>query len=130
MSHLFMTINGTEVTNHNRKVGLSDNLNVNDIETSGGRKRRFYKNSKRRIDLDFSYLPSRSDKTVDERAGRDYMFNLAYSSPLVLITIQDYPSGIYEEFYGYIVSYQEKIIRRDLNTQCIYYDLSFSIEEK
>lgn len=130
MYHLFITLNGTEITNHNRKFGMTDGLNVNDIETAGGRKRRFYKSSKRSIDLNFTYLPDKANRTVDQRAGRDFMFGLAYSSPFVVVTMQDSPGDVYKEFSGYIVSYQEKMLRRDLKSQCTYYDLSFSIEER
>lgn len=130
MTHLLLTINGNEITNHGREASFSEDLNVNDIETSGGRVKRFFKSTKRNIDLTFTYLPGPSLKTIDGRQGRDFISNLAYNNPLVLVSLQDEPSGSYDEFYAYISSYSEKIVRRDLKSQCIYYDISLTLEEK
>ena len=130
MSVLFMSLNGTEITNHNRKISITENLSVSDVQTAGGRIRRFYKRTDKSLSIEFTYLPDKSAKTVDTRAGRDFLFGLAYSNPLVLVSYKDKPDSDFQEFYGYISGYQETLVRRDLKTQCSYYDVSFTIEEK
>jgi hypothetical protein len=126
----FISLNYGEITEGNRSYSLSLAQNVSDVETIAGRLKRFYKNNKRVMSLSFTYLPSNSDKTVDGREGRDYIYNLAMNSPLVFVEYKDIPDLPIKSFYGYLSSYQERIIRRDLNTQCIYYDINFTIEEK
>lgn len=126
----FFSLNYAEITEGNRSYSLSFAQNVSDLETAAGRLKRFYKNNKRVMSLSFTYLASNSDKTVDGREGRDYIYNLAMNSPLVFVEYKDIPDLPVKSFYGYLSSYQERIIRRDLNTQCIYYDVDFTIEEK
>lgn len=127
---VFLTINGTEVTNHGRTVSFTEEANVSDVETSAGRLRRFYQPNKKSIQLQFSYLPNTSDKTADGRVGRDFLEGLARTAPRVLVNYKDVPSNPNKEFYGFITSYSETIIRRDLPTQCTYYDVQFTIEEQ
>ena len=127
---VFFSMNGTEITEHGRKYSTSQYMQVSDVETATGRLKRFYKNSKRVMNLSFDYLPSSSEKTVDARVGRDFIENLARTAPLVLVSYIDKPSGSANTFYGFINSYTEELLRRDLQTQCSYYNVSFVIEEK
>lgn len=127
---VFLSINGTEITEHNRKYASSQAMQTSDIETTAGRVKRFYRKNKRTLNFTFSYLPSSSEKTVDGREARDFIENLAMSSPLVSVSYIDQPGGSTNTFNGYINNYTERIVRKDYNTQCIYYDISFEIEEK
>ena len=126
---VFLSINGTEITNHNRTVSIMEEINSSDVETSSGRLRRFYQPNKKSLSLNFGYLPNTSEKTVDGRVGRNFIENLARTAPKVLVNYKDVPTGPNKEFYGFITSYSESIVRRDLLTQCTYYDVQFTIEE-
>lgn len=127
---VFLSINGTEITEHNRKYSSSQTMQTSDVETAAGRIKRFYRKNKRTLSLTFSYLPTSSEKTVDGREARDFIENLAMSYPLVSVSYIDQPGGSTNTFDGYINNYTEKIVRKDYQTQCIYYDISFEIEEK
>lgn len=127
---VFFSINGTEITEHNRTYDMSEFQQNSDIETSSGRIKRFYKKNKKVMKISFKYLPSLSSKTVDNRAGRDFLYNIALTSPTVTITYQDEPSGNVKTFTGFINDYSETIVRRDLQGQCTYYDSDLTIEEQ
>lgn len=126
----FISINSSEITNHNRTHSMSEDISVSDIETSAGRLKRFYKKTKKRLTVQFNYLPNNTDKTVDGRSGRDFISNLASSAPYVSVIYYDNTNNIPISFNGFITNYSETIIRRDLESQCIYYDVSFEIEEQ
>lgn len=126
----FISINYSDITDGSRTYSLMTSYDVSDVETSAGRIKRFYKNNKRIMQLNFSYLPSSSEKTVDGKQGRDYIYNLAMNAPTVVVEYQDQPDSPIKSFTGYITNYRETIIRRDLNTQCTYYSVDLSIEEK
>lgn len=126
---VFVTINGTELTNHNRTVSIAEEVNVSDTETSAGRIRRFYRPNKRSMSFQFTYLPNTEEKTADGRVARNFIENLVRTAPKVLVSYKDDPTGPNKQFYGFITSYSESIIRRDLATQCTYYDVQFNIEE-
>jgi hypothetical protein len=126
----FLLLNNVEVSNHGRTFSSVENLNVSDVETASGRLKRFYKNNRKTFTFFFAYFPSSSDKTVDGRAGRDFIYDLALNSPYVLFEYKDSPDQESYIFNGFITNYQETIVRRDLRTQCIYYNLQFDIEEQ
>lgn len=126
----YLSLNGTEITVGSGKISSSEVLNVNDIETASGRIRRYNRQNKKSVSVSYDYIASNSDKTVDGRQGRDFIFNLAVSSPRVLVSYKDDPTGLINEYYGFINNYSESIIRRDIPTQCTYYQLSFEIEEQ
>lgn len=127
---VFLSINGTEITEHNRKYSSFILQQNYDVETASGRIKRFYHKTKRVLNLTFSYLPSSYEKTVDGRQARDFIENLAMTAPSVSVSFIDQPDGPTNTFNGYINNYTEKIVRKDYQTQCIYYDISFDIEEK
>lgn len=125
----FISINGTEITNHNRTHALTEDLRTTDTESAGGKIRRFYKQNKKLLNISLSYLPNTTDKTVDGRAGRDFLYNLALNNPYVTVVYKDTPDRNPTSFNAFISNYRETIIRRDLKSQCIYYDVQFEIEE-
>jgi hypothetical protein len=127
---VFVSINGTEITNHGRTASITENINVSDIETSAGRVKRFYRPNKKSLSLSFTYLPNTEEKTADGRVGRDFLENLANNSPRALISYKDVPTGSNKVFYGFISNYTEEIVRRDLPTQCTYYNVNLTIEEE
>jgi len=126
----FFSLNGTEITEHNRKYDSGQYQQLSDVETASGRLKRFYKNNKKVMKFQFSYLPSLSSKTVDGRVARDFLHNLALNNPNVTVQYQDEPSAPVRQIQGFISNYSESIVRRDLQTQCTYYDIDFVIEEK
>lgn len=125
----FISINNVEITNHNRKHSLSEVLSISDTETASGRIRRFYKKNKKTLSLTFTYLPGPVAKTVDGRVGRDFIHNLALTNPNIAVEYKDCPTKNPVSFNGFIVNYSESIVRRDLPSQCIYYDVQLEIEE-
>lgn len=127
---VFVTINSTEITNHGRTVSISENINASDVETSAGRVKRFYRPNKKSLSFSFTYLPNTQDKTADGRVGRDFLEGLARTAPRVLVSYKDVPTGPNKTFYGFISDYSEEIIRRDLPTQCTYYNVNLTIEEQ
>jgi hypothetical protein len=126
----YLSLNSTEITVGSAKISSSEVLNVNDIETASGRIKRYNRQNKRSVSVSYDYLPSNSDKTVDGREARDFIFNLAINSPRVLVSYKDDPTGLINEYYGFINNYSESIIRRDISAQCIYYQINFDIEEE
>jgi hypothetical protein len=126
----FLSLNGVEITNHGRTVGISQTLSVSDLQTDSGRIRRFYKKNKKVLNFNFTYVPGSIEKTVDGRQARDFIYNLALNSPLVAVEYKDSPDGYPLFFNGFITNYQESVVRRDLKTQCIYYDVQFELEEQ
>lgn len=126
----FLSINSTELTEGNRKCSIQQDLSTSDIETAGGRIKRFYSKNKRTLSVSYSYVSSNTDHTVDGRAGRDFIHNLALNNPYVQVSYVDKPDGPTITWYGFISNYRETIIRRDILSQCIYYDVQFSLEEE
>lgn len=126
----FVSFNNTEITNHNRRFSSIESINTSDVEMSSGRIRRFYKKTKKSLTFTFSYLPGTSDRTVDGRAGRDFIHNLALNSPFISVEYKDSPDSELISFNGFINNYTERIIRRELQTQCVYYDIQFEVEEQ
>lgn len=125
-----VTFNGNEITEHNRKLVIAEQLSVSDVELSNGNRRRFYRENKKTFTLNWSYLPSLENKTVDSRKGQIFLSNLANTTSNVLITIQTEPGGPYDPIYCFIDSYDEKLLRRDFSTQCSYYDVSMTLAER
>ncbi len=125
-----VTFNGNEITEHNRKLVIAEQLSVSDVELSNGNRRRFYRNNKKTFTLNWSYLPSLETQTVDSRKGQIFLSNLANTTSNVLITIQTEPGGPYDSIYCFIDSYDETLLRRDFSTQCSYYDVSMTLAER
>lgn len=126
----YLSLNGSELSVGSASFSRNSVINASDITTSSGRMKRYYKNNKKILSISYSYLASSSDKTVDGRQGRDFIHNLAVSNPRVLVNYKDDPTGSADEFYGFISNYSDSIIRREIGTQCTYYQVSFEIEEQ
>lgn len=125
-----LSLNSSEITEGGRTYGASLFQAVSDIETVSGRVKRFYKQNKKVITVSYPYIASNSDKTVDGKQGRDYIYNLAMNTPSITVAYKDQPDQPIKTFNGYITNYSESVIRRDLQTQCIYYSVEFTIEER
>jgi len=126
----YLSLNGSELTVGSVAYSLTEQINTNDIETVSGRMKRYHRKNSRILSVSYSYIASSSSKTIDGRQGRDFIYNLAISSPRVLINYKDDPTGSVNEFYGFISNYRESIIRREIASQCIYYSLDFELEEQ
>lgn len=126
----YISLNGTELTVGASTFSRNDVLNVSDLQTDSGRIKRYHRKNKRSISISYSYIASSEEKTIDGRKGRDFIFNLATSSPRVLVNYKDDPTGSENQFYGFISNYNESIIRRDVLNQCTYYSLTFQVEEQ
>ena len=125
-----LTINSTEITEHNRKVSVSEQIAANDIDLASGHRRRYYSRNKRQFNLTWSYLPSLQAQTVDGRVGRDFLNTIANSSASATVGIELEPNGGLTSYDCYIDSYSETLIRREYSTQCAYYDVSLTLTER
>jgi hypothetical protein len=125
----FISLNGTALTNHNRRYSLSESVLSSDSEVISGKLRRFYRPNKKILTISFSYLPNKKTHTVDGKYARDFIVGLVETSPFVSVYILDNPRNEPVEFTGFINNYRESIIRRDFIGQCIYYNVDFEIEE-
>lgn len=127
--HKLLSINSTEITEHNRKISVAEQIAGNDIDLASGHRRRYYSRNKKQFLLNWSYLPSQQSKTVDGRVGRDFLYSLANGSAVATVLIELSP-GEYETFDCYIESYSESLLRREYETQCSYYDVSLNLVER
>ena len=126
----FISLNGSELTNHNRKHAVTKTMNVSDIEVASGKLRRFYRPSKSIVSVSYLFLPGPTTHTVDGKNGRNFIENLAKTNPYVYVILRDDPSGATTEFYGFLSNYRESIVRRDFAEQVIFYNIDFEIEEQ
>jgi hypothetical protein len=124
-----LSIDNQEITEHNRRTSISTNQSSAAVELGRGVSKRYIKKNKKNFSIFFSYLPSAQEKTVDGRKGRDYLVNLANKKNTVLVKIKLNPSEEYKEYECYLNSYSEKLIRRDIPSQCSYYDVNLDLEE-
>ena len=122
-------INGTEVTEHNRRISIVNTYDNTDMQLSSGSNRRFYKPSKRAFNLSWSYLPDKANKTVDSRAGRDVIHSLITRGSLVTLLIQEDSKDNWEEYTCVVSSYNEDMLKNVLQSQCRYYDISITLED-
>lgn len=125
-----LSINNTELTAHNRKVSITEQISANDVDLASGHRRRFYTKNKKQFSLTWSYLPNLVNKTVDNRAARNFLFEIANTSNYVSVSVQLEPSGSFQQYNCYVDSYSESLIRRDLSTGCVYYDVSMTLTEQ
>jgi len=119
----------SEITEHGRKVSSSIEQSGSDVELARGRIKRYVKKNKRSFSLSFNYLPSLQSHTADGRKGRDYINSLFQTKGVVYVLVKLDPDDEYREYECFINSYSERLIRREMNTNCSYYDVSISFEE-
>jgi len=128
LTHL-VKLNGFEITEHGRKFDGGTAISANDIELMNGNKKRYIRNNKNIYNFNFSYLPSLQTHTIDGRRGRDYLYSIAMAPASVSLSIQLSPEKPFYTTTAYVESYSETLIRRDLTTQCSYYDVTISFKE-
>jgi hypothetical protein len=125
-----LTINGTAVTEHGRKISLTEEISANDIELASGLRRRFYSTNKKQFSVTWSYLPDLQSKTLDAKPGRNFLLALANTSAVALVSIALEPGQTPVEYSCYLDSYSESLLRKDLSTKCSYYDVSLTLTEQ
>lgn len=124
-----LSINGTEITEHNRRFNSSESIAAADIELDAGINKRYIRKNKQIFSLSFSYLPNLASKTVDQRAARDFLKTVANTRAKATVLIKLYPDQNATTYQTYVSSYSESLIRRDMEQQCSYYDVSITLEE-
>lgn len=123
-------INGTEVTEHNRRISTTIEQSGSDVELSRGVIRRYIRKNKKVFNFNFSFLPNTSDKTVDGREGRDFLHGIAMTKGTINLSIKLSPDDEYETYVCYVNSYNEVLTRREIGEQCAYYDVSIEFGEQ
>jgi hypothetical protein len=125
-----LKIDNIEITEHSRKFSSSENISASDVELDSGINKRYIRKNKRQFSLNFTYLPSLAIHTVDARVGRNYLQQIAKKRGSVSIDIKLDPNEDYQTFEAYVTNYNETLIKRDVETQCAYYDVSIAFEER
>ena len=129
LTHL-ITINGEEITEHNRKFSMTILQSGADVELGRGVIRRYIRKNKKDFNLTFTYLPNTVDKTVDGRKGRDYLNSISNTRGTVTISIKMSPTDEFETYTCFVNSYTEKLVRRDIGNACAYYDVTIGLGEQ
>lgn len=129
ITHL-VVLNNHEITEHNRVFSSSMTTSSSNVELANGNKRRFIKNVKNLYTLSFTWLPSLQTQTIDGRRGRDYLYSLATMSSQFNLSIKLNPDDLFYDTVVYVDSYNETLLRRDISTQCAYYNVDISLKEK
>lgn len=125
-----ISINGQEITEHNRKISTSIEQSASQLELGRGITRKYIRKNKKTFSLSFSYLPNSTDKTVDGRRGRDYLLSMSNIRGTVTVSIKLSPTDEFETYTCFINSYTEKLVRRDIGSGCSYYDISMELSEQ
>lgn len=128
ITHL-VVINGEQITEHNRTLDSLYKFNSVDLDLANGNKRRFIKNNKNVYNIAFKYLPDKSEKTIDGRKSRNFLYDLARTPSSLSLSIKLDPSLPAYNTTVYVDSYSETLIRRDIPGQCAYYDITMSLSE-
>mgnify|MGYP001594915133 CR=1 FL=1 len=122
-------LDGRILTAHNRKLSISVNYVYDDVQLLSGNKRRFLKGVKQSFKLDWQFLPSKSEKTVDGQYGRDYLKSLVGNRQMLSFFIQDKPNDAGTTYTVFIESYNEDLVRRELMTGTHFYNVSLVLKE-
>jgi hypothetical protein len=125
-----ISINGNPITEHNRKTSISTNQSGGDVELARGTIKRYISKNKHAYNINFTYLPSMQERTVDGKKGRDYLKSLAMLTSTVEFSIKLDPQDSFHTTTCYVDSYSETLLRRDMATGCSYYDVSITLGEK
>lgn len=128
ITHL-VVLNSFEITEHGRKFDGGTEIKASDIELINGDKKRYIKNNKNLYNFSFTYLPSLQSHTIDNRKARDYLYSIAMAPSSVALSIRLTPEELFYNTTVYVSSYSETLVRRDLETQCSYYDVTMSLKE-
>lgn len=125
-----ISINNTEITEHNRKLDTSIELATSDVELSDGTVKKYSKKTKNKFSLSFSYLPNTSDATVDGREGRDFLKTISQTRGTVSLKIKLNPNDIYKTYTCFVDSYTESLLRRDIPNARSFYNVSIELGEQ
>lgn len=123
-------IAGEEITEHGRKISISIGQSGSDVELDRGITKRYAKRNKKTFSLSFSYLPTSHEKTVDGRKGRDYLLTVFKQKNPVEVKIKLDPEEEYTTYMCHFNSYSERLLRRDIPSNCAYYDVNVDLEEQ
>jgi hypothetical protein len=124
-----ISLNGSEITEHNRQLSTAIETTTSDVEMGDGKRKRFIKRAKNIYTLRFSYLPTKSDKTIDGRAARDYLISLMSLRTKISLSIKLDPNESNYNTYVYADSYNETLVKRDIANNCAYYDVEITLRE-
>ena len=122
-------LNNKVLTAHNRKLGINVTYVYDDVQLLSGNKRSFLKGVKQSFKLDWQFLPSKSEKTVDGQYGRDYLKSLVGNRQMLDFFIQDKPNDAGSTYTVFIESYNEDLVRRELSTGTHFYNVSLVLKE-
>ena len=135
-----LLLDGVPLTNQSRTFDISTTPVFIENNNWAGDSSRYYKNSaqyggsKRTFNAKWSFIPNKSDETVDYRESRNYLKDTAMDSDIHTLTIinQD-ESGITpyteESISVFITNFNEKLLRRDLVSGVYYFDCAMTLEE-
>lgn len=122
-------INGTEITEHNRRyASVLEPVNEDKILLAG-QKRRFIKPVKKSFDFQWSFLPDKAAKSVDGKAARDFIYNLVFTNSNITLSIQEERKDSWVDYVCNVASYDETLIKTDIPNQTRYYDISLRLIE-
>jgi hypothetical protein len=135
-----LLLDGSPLTNQSRTFDISaapvfiENINW------AGDSSRYYKNSaqfggsKRTFNAKWSFIPNKSEETVDRKESRNYLKDKAMDSDIHTLTIvrQD-ENGLTpyteETINVFITNFNENLIRRDLVSGVYYFGCAMTLEE-
>lgn len=124
-----VTLDGVEITEHNRRLSSDTNPNGSIVSLSRGLDKKYFRKAKRSFTLTFSMLPSSTDHTVDGRAGRKYLKDKTEAKSSYPFTIKDVSNNYSYSTTVFITSYNEQLVRRDFSEGYDFYDVSITFEE-
>jgi hypothetical protein len=135
-----LLLDGKPLTNQTRSFDSS--LTPIFIENTNwaGDSSRYYKNNaanssgKRTFNINWSFIPNYSYKTVDNKESRNYIKSVAMDADTHTLTVvSQNESGVTpyteEQVTVFVSSFSENLIRRDLVDNVYYFDCSMTLEE-
>jgi hypothetical protein len=135
-----LMLDGKPLTNQSRTLDSSvAPLYIENTNWSGDSSR-YYKNNaagsaaKRTFNINWSFIPNYSDRTVDYKEGRNYIKSLSMDADTHTLTIinQD-EDGVTpyteEQITVFISNFSENLIRRDLVDDVYYFSCAMTLEE-
>lgn len=125
-----ISINGTQITEHNRKTQISTEISGTEKELVNGSSKRYAQTNKNSFAISFSYLPNTSDATVDGRVGRDFLKTISQTRGTVTLSIKLDPNDAIKNYTCFVSSYSETLIRRDIVNARSFYDVSIQLDEQ
>ena len=125
----FLSLNSQEITEQGRELSDTININASEVELDSGSKRRYYRSIKRTFSLQWQWLPSLQNKTIDNRKGRDYLKSLTGIADKITMTIKIDANDDAETIDVYLQSYSEDLLRRSPSEACDYYQVNMVFEE-